>query len=226
MSWDDSRWKPNQTKQNKTKRVQYPSLPLSLSLSLSLSLNFKFNFKFFIAIGLHDFQTNSTILQFPETMRTGLIRVCVLSVCDSLSLLFSLSRSLALSLSLSHSFSLSCSLAVSLTLSLSCSLAVALSLSLTLSRSLSHSLLLSRCRSLSLALSLSVVCYMHPCIPVVYISTTVSYYSEDYGPLNCTLTDTYIVSYGCLSVVLHETTFKDPNILLRIWLLKSSCDFD
>ena len=35
---------------------------------------------FFIAIGLQNFQTNSTILQFPVTMRTGLIRVCVLSV--------------------------------------------------------------------------------------------------------------------------------------------------
>ena len=45
------------------------------------SIFFFFNFKFFIAIGLHNFQTNSTILQFPETMRTGLIRVCVLSVC-------------------------------------------------------------------------------------------------------------------------------------------------
>ena len=39
-----------------------------------------FNFKFVIAIGLQNFQTNSTILQFPVTMRTGLIRVCVLSV--------------------------------------------------------------------------------------------------------------------------------------------------
>ena len=39
-----------------------------------------FNLIFFIAIGLQNFQTNSTILQFPVTLRTGLIRVCVLSV--------------------------------------------------------------------------------------------------------------------------------------------------
>ena len=40
----------------------------------------QFQVQFFIAIGLQNFQTNSTILQFPVTMRTGLIRVCVLSV--------------------------------------------------------------------------------------------------------------------------------------------------